>query len=797
MIVAWVLFPLLLLAVCLGCGLAVERIAGWHLPGALILSVGLALVVVVATLMTNWSMTAAWTPEVVVVLAGAGYAISWTRLREMRPDPWALSACVGVYVVMAAPIVMSGNATFLGYFVLNDTAVHFTLIDQLLAHGHGATGLPPSVFKAVVQSYISTDYPIGAQVALGAVRPLAGQNVAWIFQPYLAVILSLGAAAIYQLLDGTVESRRLRAACAFVAAQSGLVYAYYLEASIKELATTWVITVTVVLVLLTLRERITLRRIAPLALVTVAAFDVLNLAIAPWVGIPLAVFALGAAWQLRDRLRRLPRRRAALAPVAFATVLAALAVPVIRGAGTFFQVANAVLTSNGDLGNLVAPLVKWQMLGIWPSGDFRFPVVTHYRVTYALLGIAGASAILGFIWAIRRRATAPLLLLAATGVSTAYLLSRASPYASAKVMMIFSLTVVLIEMLGPVALHDAGRKLEAWGLVAVLAGGVLWTNAMGYHGASVAPRARLAELASIGQRFAGEGPTFYNLPDEFAVPLLGPTAPADPAYGPPTPRPGLPARNYTNVRAPWDTDELAESYLQSFHLLVLNRSPLMSRPPADFKLVSEGRYYDVWRRTNEPKVLDHVPLGGELSATSVPSCKSVLALATRAERRQSKIAYATRQESLTIAPTAWPRPNNWGEVSGFPYSLIPRQEPGTVTAAVKLKRAGRYKLWIEGAFSERVQVSIDARPVGSATYQLGSPDQTVPIGETYLKAGSHSVDIEVPMNEPLAPGEALAQQTIGPLTLAPADESEPVRQIDPRDARSLCGRSLDWMEIVR
>ena len=59
----------------------------------------------------------------------------------------------------------------------------------------------------------------------------------------------LGAVTLYQLLDGVVRSRPLRALSAFIAAQPGLVYAYYLEASIKELATTWVITLLVLVVL--------------------------------------------------------------------------------------------------------------------------------------------------------------------------------------------------------------------------------------------------------------------------------------------------------------------------------------------------------------------------------------------------------------------------------------------------------------------------------------------------------------------------------------------------------------------
>ena len=796
MIVSWVLFPLVLLAVCLGCGLAVERAGGWRLPGTLLMSVGLALVVVVATLMTYRSATAPFTTPLVLVLALAGYASSMNRVRGLRPEPWALIAGIGVFAVMAAPIVMSGNATFLGYFVLNDTAVHLTLIDHLLSHGRDMAGVPPSGVLAVLQGYISTSYPIGSQVALGAIRPLVAQDVAWIFQPYIAAILSLGAVALYELIGNVVRSRPLRALCVFTASQAGLVYAYYLEASIKELASTWVVTLTVVMVLATLRGRLRPRTVVPLGIVTVAAFDVLNLAIAPWVGIPLAVFVVVAAWRARLALRRLPARRLALSSAATLGVLAAVASPIITSAHTFLNVANSVLTQQGDLGNLVAPLVRWQMLGIWPSGDFRFPVVAHYRITYALLGIALGSAVFGTLWLLRRRAAGPLLLLAGNGIAALYLLSRASPYAGAKVMMIFSMTVVLVVMLGAVALHDTGRRVEGWALAALLAGGVLWTNALAYHGASVAPRQRLEELASIGSRFSGKGPAFYNLPDELAVHFLRAVAPADPAYEPPSPRPGLAPRNYTNVRATWDPDELSEAYVQRFRLLILNRSPRASRPPADYQLAYRGRYYDVWRRTATPQVLEHMPLGSGLEPVSVPRCSTVKALAARARRDRAQLAYATRAPMASLVPTQAARPNNWGEVDGDPYSLIPRQEPGVIVGAAQVKASGRYNVWLQGSFSERLHIQIDGREIASPSYQLGSPGQVLPIGAVYLRAGVHSISIAAPGGG-LAPGVALVNQTIGPLMLVPSSEAEPVGVVDPARARSLCGRSLDWIEIVR
>src|SRR6202043_3775844 len=141
MFVAWVLFPLVALLVCLGCGLLVERVAGVEMSAGVLVSLGLALVIVTATLTTDRAGTASLTTPLVVLLAAAGYTTSLARLRRLRVRTWALAATAGVYCAAAAPVVASGSAAFLGYFQLNDTAVHLILIDHLLSHGRSLAGL--------------------------------------------------------------------------------------------------------------------------------------------------------------------------------------------------------------------------------------------------------------------------------------------------------------------------------------------------------------------------------------------------------------------------------------------------------------------------------------------------------------------------------------------------------------------------------------------------------------------------------------------------------------------------------
>ncbi len=172
------------------------------------------------------------------------------------------------------------------------------------------------------------------------------------------------------------------------------------------------------------------------------------------------------------------------------------------------------------------------------------------------------------------------------------------------------------------------------------------------------------------------------------------------------------------------------------------------------------------------------------------------ALAARAAREHARLAYAHGEPLSVLAPVQAQHPDNWGEVGGEPYSLIPRQEPGAVVGSVGVQSSGRYQVWLQGAFSRNVEVWIDGRRVGSASDELGPPGQFTPIAAVDLRAGPQQISIVVP-NDSLAPGASAVNQTVGPLVLVPSSSAEPVAEVSPANARSLCGRALDWIEIVR
>ena len=97
--------------------------------------VGLAAMIVVARAAMTSDVTAELATPLVVVGAVAGLVLGASALRPPRLDRWAARRGAGVFAVFAAPVVLSGSATFAGYTILGDTAVHFVLVDRIASHG--------------------------------------------------------------------------------------------------------------------------------------------------------------------------------------------------------------------------------------------------------------------------------------------------------------------------------------------------------------------------------------------------------------------------------------------------------------------------------------------------------------------------------------------------------------------------------------------------------------------------------------------------------------------------------------
>lgn len=793
-LVAWLVFPAVLSLLGLGCGLLVERAGGRRLPGVLLLPLGLALIAVVADLLTRLDATAEAAMPVVVVLALVGALVSAKRIRGVRVDFWAVGAALVPFVAVLAPVVSSGAATFTGYTILDDTSVHLTLIEQVFERGHDV-GPIGSSFTSAAKAYLATDYPLGADLPLGVGWRLVGGEAGWLFQPWLALLFGSIALSVYGLLEATAIKRWQRAVVAAVTAQPGLLYAFGLQGSVKEVATVWILALVVALALPYLREPGRLPGAVPLAVAVAAGLVVLSLPIVPWIGVPLAATAVLA-------VLRAPGSRLSVARgLAVGAVLAGLlALPSLGGALTFARVASGVLTKTGDLGNIAGPLDPLQIVGIWPRGDYRLALAQHRALVYVLIALAALAAVAGVVWLVRRRRVeGPLLLAVGVGVAVLYLLRQGSPYADAKTLAVGSPAVTLLALLGAAAFFNHPRRasrVAGAALAVCVIGGILWTNALAYRQTTLAPRDRFEELADLGDRLAGKGPTLFDEHDEHAKHLLrkagGASAPetlhryADVETG----------RAETLRKQVHDLDGMDWRYVRSFPRIVLRRSPFASRPPSGYELEWSGRYYEAWRRVGlDGRVIAHVAGPNALSHQPRLTCRRIEGIARRARARGHQLRYASRPRLTVFAPARAPVRPSWS-LDSLERGALQQIGEGTVRGRVGLERGGRYRVWLGGSFPRVFEVRIDGRRAGEVGYEPGWPGQYFELAGADIPAGERAIELASPGGDLMA-GDGHQGGRLANLVLAPLRPDRSVHRLDPSRARSLCGRELDWLEVVR
>jgi hypothetical protein len=574
----WLLFPAVMAALSLGCGLLVQRAAGARLPFELLLPTGFAAVVGVSLFATLNSTTARLTLPLTLAVATIGLATALPP-SVRRVDPWAVAAALGVFAVFAAPVVLSGDATFAGYVKLDDTATFLALTDRALEHGRSLDGLAPSSYEAALAVNLPF-YPLGSLLPLGIGGTLVGEDFAWVFQPYLAFLAALLGLALYRLAALVVESRPVRAGAAFLATQAALLYGYSLWGGVKEVAAAALVALVAALTADALRAGRPLRSLLPLGIAAAGLVGVLSIGALVWLAPALAVVGF-------TRLRRRP-----LVVVAGAAALLVPSLVVTR-----LILGDGVLSSirdQSELGNLLAPLSPLQIAGVWPVGDFRFDP-GRIGVTYLLIAVTALAAAAGLALAVRRRAwELPLYLAGVLGAALVYGL-LGSPWIEAKAFAIASPAVVLAAVAGALALLST-RRTEGVVVLGAIVIGVAWSNVVAFGDATLAPREQLGELEAIGKQFEGQGPALMTEYQPYGVRHFLRGLDAEGASE--LRRRPIPLRNGSTVPKAGFADLAAfrPGAISTYRTLVLRRTPVGSRPPAPYRLVWQRRFYEVWQR---------------------------------------------------------------------------------------------------------------------------------------------------------------------------------------------------------
>jgi hypothetical protein len=780
-LVAWIALPLLVVAASWAVGLLVEQLTRLRFPGGITVTVGFVASFVALAVPYQLGLGAPWGAALLVLLAVAGVWLARDRLGASLPDRFTVLAALGVYGLYMAPIVFSGQTTFAGYTLLGDTSVHFSLIDYISDHGARSVAQQPSSFSSVTEGQISIGYPLGLHYELASVRWLLGAEVSRIYQPFLATTIALAVPPVVRILRDIGVPRLLAAAGAVVVLAAYLPYSYALQGGIKELG---------MITLLLLGGWLAWElahgaRPLPIAvvfgLVTAGAFEIYSYGGLPWFGL-MGLAAVGLLL-LRVRDVRAITIVSAIAVGAFVVA----AIPQIPDSLHFFSQGNRLLGSStgADVGNLIGPIRIWEAFGVWLVDDFRLPP-NDPEWTYALVGVVGVLVTFGTIWSLRRQGSSPLVIAAAALL--VWLILPAGLYIEAKLLVILSVGVVLLALAGGWALVSSGRVPEAAVLVLAATIGIFVSDALAYHGVYLAPTKRLDELRTIDDRFSGQGPAMLDEFEEYGKHYLRDLPPVVPfdAWTPAAPSlrvPGLP------VYARWyDIDVMTLPYVEQFPLLIQRRSPVASRPPANYRSVFVGRYYQVWRKVGAPQVRDHLSLGGANDAGATPRCGAVERLARSARPGEQLLAWPRERPVAVPVRLMTPLPRNWAITADKRVAPIGPGREGTGFAAPQ----GDFTIWFRGSFGRGVKVYVDGRYVGRAL-SVQTPQQMARVGTVRLTAGRHQLQIVRPGGS-LKPGNG-QDEVYDTVLLDPAERLAPLRR-SPRAARSLCGRHLDWVEVV-
>ncbi len=270
-----------------------------------------------------------------------------------------------------------------------------------------------------------------------------------------------------------------------------------------------------------------------------------------------------------------------------------------------------------------------------------------------------------------------------------------------------------------------------------------------------------------------------------------------------------------------DLDSFALSTLEPYRSIVTRRSPAESRPPSIYKLVWQGRYYQLWQRPALPstRILEHIPLG-ESSAlpycgnadpgttrplcsvdpVAVPPCTPIKSLGRRALAEHAQLLAYQRPAPIVVRADEASWPGLWIHAPAA-HTLTPTT-PGQVVAQVAVASPQSYELWLDGNFARGFDVSVDGRRVGKVKDELsdfvgGGLFSALHLADLSLTAGIHTFVLTYPHAD-LTPGSGDDERTsLSAITLEPQSPPSELIAVSPRQAARLCGRPLDWIELVR
>jgi hypothetical protein len=730
----------------------------------------------------------------VVAVALAGFVFAQDGLRARLNPGWPGVAGLAAYVLYLLPVIVYGHWTWSGYGFVNDSAFELLLANHVKDFGTLLGQLPESGERQFLVQYLNSGYPLGTQALLGTFSGLIDTPVEVLYQGYIAGLAGLSAIALSTIAGRWLGGWRA-ALVAFGAISANLTYQYALQGGIKEIGLLATVCAAVALANAAISLAKPYAGGALVAVAAAAALAAYNAVALPYMGALVLFLGLGVA--LAHRAWPTPSW---ILPAAAACVLAAvLAIPSLKTFETFFNVAQAGQGTSGvgatQFGQLLRKLPFSQLSGVWLYGEYRLPVPPGLKGGVTALASAAILVLLvpGCLLALRRRETGPLLLLGVVGLVMLIVFPRVSPYAQGKLLAIASPAVVFVALAVLVGLR--GRfSPAALGLAGALMLAILASDALAYSHDRVAPTERIEAMREVGGHFSGQGLVLWNEFEEYAK-YFARSARISSPFEAVTPQ-------QVALRTPtyfyghdFDLDEELLSFVESDPIVITRRSPAASRPPANFQLAYENRYYLAWRRTSAPQVLQHLPeqqLYSSSQTVTCPALRTILAGAPIGAR----LAVASAPEETWFEPQSDPRRSGGWIPDPAQPGAVSTLIAGHAEGEVSVRGNARYAVWVQGDFPRKVYVQVDGRTVGWVA-GTNTPNQWLQASSVRLRPGRHLLRVSSTAGHlhHLGPGE-WAIGTIGAAALQ-RETPNHMRTVALADWRTLCGKRVDWIELVR
>jgi hypothetical protein len=613
--------------------------------------------------------------------------------------------------------------------------------------------------------------------------------------------LSCFSAASPPTPTGGLLSARRAALAGAVALAANLTYQYALQGAVKEIG----LLATLCAGVAVGREAIKLGRpyagAVMLAVVAAAAMATYDAVAVPFLGALLLFLGLGLMF-----VRRLRPRLDWSGPLVVGLGLAVLlSIPSLVSFKTFFNVASAGQGTTGvgatQFGQLLRVLPLSQLSGVWLAGEYRLAIASHHAgllTTIATL-VVFLAIVPCVVWALERRQVAVLVAIGMVGLVMLIVFPRVSPYAQGKLLAVCSPIVVLAGVAGLLGMGGlpgtGGRRAGLAGLLAAcgVSLAILASDVLAYSHARVAPTAQMEAIGQTGDRFAGRGLVLWNEFQEYAKYFARAAKISVPfeALTPQQVQLRLPTYFYGRY---FDLDEELLPFVEGYPIVVTRRSPSASRPPANYKLVYQNAYYLGWERTSAPRVLEHLPLQQQFSPSLQVQCSALGPIVAKAPHG-SELVVATAPEVSWFVPISdLKRSGGWAPDPNLP-GVVETRTGGHAEGVLHVKRAGAYRVWVQGDFPRPVQVQIDGRTVGSVS-GANTPGQWLQAATVHLRPGRYPARVVmVAGHRHFGPGEWWPG-TLGAVELQSTTPGR-MSTLALSRWRTLCGREADWVEVVR